>query len=110
MADKKRDTIRYELAGDDTPYLSLTSPAPPYSSLRKVASTSNLAHAVELPAEPAMVGSSPSIFANFLGNNIKTRGILSIWLFVSLLTSPIDDARVDIDCDSKLVRSLTYLS
>lgn len=109
MADKKRDTIRYELAGDDTPYLSPTSPAPPYSSLTKAASTGNLAHAVELPAEPAVAGSSPSIFANFLGNDIKTRGILSILLVVSLLTSPTDDARVDIDCDSKLVRSLTYL-
>jgi hypothetical protein len=109
MADKKWDTIRYELAGDDTPYLSLTSPAPSYSSLRKAASTGNLAHAVELPAEPVAAGLSPSIFANFLRNDIKTRGILSIWLFVSLLISPTDDVRVDINCDSKLVRSLTYL-
>ncbi|RKK60349.1 Sterol 3-beta-glucosyltransferase UGT80B1 [Fusarium oxysporum] len=109
MVDKKRDTIRYELAGDDTPYLSPTTPAPPYSSLRKAASTGNLAHAAELPAEPVVAGSSPSIFANFLGNDVKTRGILSILLTISLLTIPTDDARVDIDCDSKLVRSLTYL-
>ncbi|KAM6507176.1 hypothetical protein FALCPG4_018558 [Fusarium falciforme] len=93
MADEKRHTIRYELAGDESPYLSPATPTPPYSSLRKAASTGDLAHAAEMPAEPVSVGSSPSAFNNLLGDDVKIR----------------DDARVDIDCDSKLVRSLAYL-
>ncbi|RMJ17627.1 hypothetical protein CDV36_002667 [Fusarium kuroshium] len=89
MADKKRDTIRYELAGDETPYLS---PAPPYSIPRKSVSISDLSSAAELPSEPVSPASS-SIFPSFGVNDVKIR----------------DDARVDVDFDSKLVRSLTRL-
>ncbi|RSL41506.1 hypothetical protein CEP53_012720 [Fusarium sp. AF-6] len=89
MADKKRDTIRYELAGDETPYLS---PAPPYSIPRKSVSVSDLSCAAELPSEPVSPASS-SIFGGFGDNDVKIR----------------DDARVDVDFDSKLVRSLTRL-
>ncbi|RSL67384.1 hypothetical protein CEP51_012667 [Fusarium floridanum] len=89
MADKKRDTIRYELAGNETPYLS---PAPPYSIPRKSVSVSDLSCAAELPSEPVSPASS-SIFGGFGVNDIKIR----------------DDARVDVDFDSKLVRSLTRL-
>ncbi|RSL94307.1 hypothetical protein CEP52_012726 [Fusarium oligoseptatum] len=89
MADKKRDTIRYELAGDETPYLSL---APPYSIPRKSVSISDLSSAAELPSEPVSPASS-SIFPSFGVNDVKIR----------------DDARVDVDFGSKLVRSLTRL-
>ncbi|CAH0057202.1 unnamed protein product [Clonostachys solani] len=93
MADNKRDTIRYELAGDETPYLSPATPAPPYQDLRHAASTGDLPNAVEMPAEPVLTNSSSSTFANFVGSHVKTR----------------DDARVDIDCDSKLVRTFSRL-
>ncbi|KAM0490394.1 hypothetical protein ACHAP8_011611 [Fusarium lateritium] len=93
MGDKKRDTIRYELAGDDTPYLSPATPAPPYHDFRHAASTGDLPNAVEMPAEPVLTNSSSSTFASFVGSHVKTR----------------DDARVDIDCDSKLVRTFSRL-
>ncbi|KAJ4197062.1 hypothetical protein NW767_009307 [Fusarium falciforme] len=106
MTDKKRDTIRYELAGDETPYLS---PVPPYSISRKAVGTSDLANAAELPSEPVSPASSFT-FSSFGGSDVKTRGILSpTFLSVFQLTGLEDDARVDVDFDSKLVRSLTRL-
>ncbi|RSL48512.1 hypothetical protein CEP54_012866 [Fusarium duplospermum] len=92
MTDKKRNTIRYELAGDETPYLS---PAPPYSIPRRSVSTNDLAYAAELPSEPVSPASS-SIFPSFGVNDVNDVKIR-------------DDARVDIDFDSKLVRTLTRL-
>jgi hypothetical protein len=72
----KRKTIRYELAADETPYLSPASPAPPYSSFRNAASTGNLPDAVELPAEPVLTGSSPSALASLIGDGVKVGSIL----------------------------------
>ncbi|KAH6880721.1 hypothetical protein B0T10DRAFT_609391 [Thelonectria olida] len=89
MADEKRKTLRYELAGDESPYLS---PAPTYSSLRKAASTGDLAHAAEMPAEDVPVSPS-STLVEFPGNDVKIG----------------DDARVEIDFNSKLVRRLSCL-
>lgn len=61
----KRKTLRYELEGDDTQYLT---PPPSYSNLRKAASDSNLGYAVEPPADPILLGDT-------IGENIKARGI-----------------------------------
>lgn len=63
--EEKRKTVRYELQGDDTQYLT---PAPSYSNLRKAASDSNLGYAVELPADPIPLGDT-------IEDNVKARGI-----------------------------------
>ncbi|KAH8734160.1 hypothetical protein BGZ61DRAFT_566508 [Ilyonectria robusta] len=89
MANEKRKTLRYELAGDESPYLS---PAPTYSSLRRAASTGDLANAAEMPAEALPVSPS-STLVELVGSDVQTT----------------DDARVEIDYNSKLVRSLSYL-
>ncbi|KAI6758011.1 hypothetical protein HG531_003836 [Fusarium graminearum] len=93
MGNNKRDTIRYELAGDETPHLSPATPTTPYHDFRHSASTGDLPNAVEVSAEPVLASSSSSTFSNFVGSHVKTR----------------DDARVDIDCDSKLVRTFSRL-
>ncbi|RKL23387.1 Sterol 3-beta-glucosyltransferase UGT80B1 [Fusarium oxysporum] len=93
MADNKRKTIRYELAGDDSPSLTPATPTPPYQSLRNTRSTGDLSHAAELPGDFSSESSSPYTFANFFENDVKIQ----------------DDARVEIDCNSKFVRTLSRL-
>ncbi|KAJ4249063.1 hypothetical protein NW762_012395 [Fusarium torreyae] len=102
MADKKRESIRYEPACDEIPYLSPITPishlspgtpTPPYSSLRNALSTGDIAHVTEFPVEPTTASSSPLALPSFLENDAQVR----------------DDARVEINCDSKLVRTLTHL-
>ncbi|KAI3570749.1 hypothetical protein IWW34DRAFT_902804 [Fusarium oxysporum f. sp. albedinis] len=93
MAANKRSTIRYELAGDDSPCLSPANPTPPYPCLRKASSTGDLAHAIEMPADLPSAGSSSYTLANFIENDVKIR----------------HDDRVEIDCNSKFVRTLSRL-
>ncbi|KAL7757034.1 hypothetical protein ACKLNR_014027 [Fusarium oxysporum f. sp. zingiberi] len=93
MADNKRKTIRYELAGDDSPSLTPATPTPAYQSLRNTRSTGDLSHAAELPGDFSSESSSPYTFASFFENDVKIQ----------------DDARVEIDCNSKFVRTLSRL-
>ncbi|SCV51610.1 probable sterol glucosyltransferase [Fusarium fujikuroi] len=93
MADNKRKTIRYELAGDDSPSLSPATPTPATQSLRNTRSTGDLSHAAELPGDFSLESSSAYKFATFFENDVKIQ----------------DDARVEIDCNSKLVRTLSRL-
>ncbi|KAF4335646.1 UDP-glucose sterol transferase [Fusarium beomiforme] len=93
MPDNKRNTIRYELAGDESPYLSPATPTPHYQSLRKATSTGDLANAAEMLADLPSASSSSYTLANFVENDVKIR----------------DDARVEIDCNSKFVRTLSRL-
>jgi hypothetical protein len=78
MAANKRSTIRYELAGDDSPCLSPANPTPPYPCLRKASSTGDLAHAIEMPADLPSAGSSSYTLANFIENDVKIRRTLPI--------------------------------
>lgn len=78
MADNKRKTIRYELAGDDSPSLTPATPSPAYQSLRNTRSTGDLSHAAELPGDFSSESSSPYTFANFFENDVKIQGNLSI--------------------------------
>lgn len=75
MGNNKRDTIRYELAGDETLYLSPATPTTPYHYFRHSASTGDLPNTVEVPAEPVLASSSSSTFSNFVGSHVKTRGM-----------------------------------
>ncbi|KAI1068572.1 hypothetical protein LB507_004268, partial [Fusarium sp. FIESC RH6] len=84
----KRNTIRYELPGDESPYLHPASSTPPYQSLRNASSTGDLAQNAETPAELP-----PYSLSNLNGNDVKVQ----------------DDARIDIDCNSKLVRTLSRI-
>ncbi|KAF5981728.1 putative sterol glucosyltransferase [Fusarium bulbicola] len=93
MADNKRKTIRYELAGDDSASLSPATPTPAYESLRHSRSTGDLSHAAELPGDFSSESSSPYAFTSFIKNDINIQ----------------DDARVEIDCNSKFVRTLSRL-
>ncbi|KAF5664929.1 UDP-glucose,sterol transferase [Fusarium circinatum] len=93
MADNKRKTTRYELAGDDSPSLSPATPTPAYESLRNSRSTGDLSHAAELPGDFSSDSSSPYAFTSFIKNDVNIR----------------DDARVEIDCNSKFVRTLSRL-
>ncbi|RBR07234.1 uncharacterized protein FIESC28_10733 [Fusarium coffeatum] len=88
MADSKRNTIRYELPGDESPYLHPTAPIPPYQSLRNASSTGDLAQNAETPAELP-----PYSLSNLNGSDVKVQ----------------DDARIEIDCNSKLVRTLSRI-
>jgi len=73
MADSKRNTIRYELPGDESPYLHPASPTPTYQSLRNASSTGDLAHDAEPPAE------LPSYsLSNLTGHDVKVQGIIQI--------------------------------
>ncbi|KAG4257551.1 hypothetical protein FPRO03_13894 [Fusarium proliferatum] len=81
MADNKRETIRYELAGDDSPSLSPATSTPATQRLRNTRSTGDLSHAPELPGDFSLESSSAYKFANFLENDVKIQ----------------DDARVEID-------------
>ncbi|KAG4286449.1 hypothetical protein FPRO06_07709 [Fusarium proliferatum] len=82
MADNKRETIRYELAGDDSPSLSPATSTPATQRLRNTRSTGDLSHAPELPGDFSLESSSAYKFANFLENDVKIQG---------------NDARVEID-------------
>lgn len=70
MADSKRNTIRYELPGDESPYLHPSSSTPPYQSLRNASSTGDLAQNAETPAELP-----PYSLSNLNGNNVKVQGM-----------------------------------
>jgi hypothetical protein len=78
MAANKRNTIRYELAGDESPYLSPATPTPPYQSLRKASSTGDLAHAVEMPADLPSTASSSYTLGSFIENDVKIQGTIPI--------------------------------
>ena len=73
MADNKRNTIRHELPGDESPYLHPTSPTPPYQNLRNASSTGDLAHDRETPAELP-----PYSFSNLNGTDVKVQGNVEI--------------------------------
>ncbi|KAI9163417.1 Sterol 3-beta-glucosyltransferase UGT80B1 [Paramyrothecium foliicola] len=92
MANDKRQTRRFELPGDDMSYLT---PAPSYSNLQRAASTSDLSTtAVEMPADSAPISTyTPYGLASIIGNDVKVG----------------DDARVEINADSKLLRRFSAL-
>ena len=73
MADSKRNTIRYELPGDESPYLQPTSPTPPYQSLRNASSTGDLAQNAATPTELP-----PYSLSNLNGSDVKVQGIHDI--------------------------------
>lgn len=104
MANSKRNTIRYELPGDESPYLQSPSPTTPYQSFRNASSTGDLAHHAELPADLP-----PYSLSNLTGNDVKIQSIIQILLVLPLLTSYTEDARIEIDCNSKLVRTLSRI-
>lgn len=74
MADNKRETIRYELPGDDSPSLSPATSTPATQRLRNTRSTGDLSHAPELPGDFSLESSSAYKFANFLENDVKIQG------------------------------------
>lgn len=113
IIEEKRRTRRCELQCDD----ALQPQVPSYSGLQKAASDSNQADAIELPADPIP-------FWDTIGDGIRSKGtrpLLSLGLrhannqasvFIGndkQLTTPLDNGRVDIDCASKLMRTLSVL-
>jgi hypothetical protein len=111
MTERKRETIRYELADVESPYLTPATPTTPHSTLRKASSTGDLPYTAELPSEPLDEDKASFAFNAIVGNDIKVRGIApnDSQRANPVLSASTDDARIEIDCDSKLVRTLTRL-
>ncbi|KAM0226576.1 hypothetical protein ACHAQD_000500 [Fusarium lateritium] len=86
MTDQKFKIPRRQLPGSE-------APAPPYSPPTNTSSIGESTNLSELPSELADTESLSGIFDSVNANNVTVR----------------DDARIEIDCDSKLVRALTRL-
>ncbi|KAF5681233.1 UDP-glucose,sterol transferase [Fusarium heterosporum] len=90
MSDKKPNTIPRKALNNDASSQSLGAP-PPYSTSENALSTSNLP--IDSPStESALPPYFPEAFEG-VGTDVKVQ----------------NDARVEIDCDSKLVRALTRI-
>ncbi|KAF6843733.1 UDP-glucose,sterol transferase [Colletotrichum musicola] len=95
--DEKRRTIRYELAGDDQPDL----PSRAISPLLRAASTGNLSFQEAHPAHPQHLP--------FNGNLASPSPAPSLWELEGDTKLMDNDGRVDVDCDSKLARAISFL-
>ncbi|KAH6879854.1 hypothetical protein B0T10DRAFT_540540 [Thelonectria olida] len=97
--DNKRRTVRYELAGDDLRYLAPASP----NTIRRAASTGDLGGQTFQHEQLNSIGDSDTSPppSELWGGDTKIRangGILAE-----------NDGRVDVDCDSKLARAISFM-